>query len=89
MNCKFKDHPFPPCQFAQHPHDRNIYFCPHCQESYDVRDVGNRSPKWLILIIAAIILFIIGTNSESFSPSQDDQLPTNSETMAAKFTPIA
>ncbi len=72
MTCKYKDHPFPPCKFEQHPHDRNVYFCPHCRESYDVREVGNQFSQWLLLIIAGIIVMVVSTNSPSIQSSKDN-----------------
>lgn len=71
MSCKYQNHPFPPCRFEQHPHNSNIFFCPHCRESYDVREVGNQSSVWLLFIIALIILTLVA-NSKNFQPSQDN-----------------
>jgi len=72
MTCKYKDHPFPPCRFEQHPHNNNVYFCPHCRESYDVREVGNQFSKWLLFIIAAIIVIVITNHPQSFQPRKDN-----------------
>lgn len=77
MTCKYKDHPFPPCKFEQHPHDRNVYFCPHCRESYDVREVGNQFPQWLLLIIAAIVVMVVSNNSPSSVPTQHNSQTSN------------
>ncbi|MBD2775617.1 hypothetical protein [Iningainema tapete] len=79
MSCKYADHPFPPCRFEQHPQNKNVYFCPHCRESYDVRDVGNQSPQWLLFIIGLIALILISTNnSQSLQPQKDN--PTTQPT---------
>jgi hypothetical protein len=76
MTCKYKDHPFPPCGFVPHPHDNNIYFCPHCRESYDVREIRNPFFRWLPLIIGIlIVIFII--NPQAFAPTQDNQQHSN------------
>ncbi|MBO3459079.1 hypothetical protein G7B40_012050 [Aetokthonos hydrillicola Thurmond2011] len=72
MNCKYKDHPFPPCRFEQHPHNSNIYFCPHCRESYDVRDIGNQFPKWLLFSIVIIISLLVFNHRQSFQPSTNN-----------------
>ncbi|MDF5729031.1 MAG: hypothetical protein PUP92_13645 [Rhizonema sp. PD38] len=77
MTCKYKDHPFPPCQFEQHPNNKNVYFCPHCRESYDVREIGNQFPKWLVFIIAVIILMIVTTNSKAPQPTLNHSHTTN------------
>jgi hypothetical protein len=79
MRCKYQDHPFPPCRFEEHPTNKNIYFCPHCQEWYDVRDVGNQSPKWLLFIMAIIIVVIASLHSSnSVQPNEDNSSPPNS-----------
>ena len=75
MTCKYKDHPFPPCKFEQHPHNNNVYFCPHCRESYDVREVGNQFSQWLLLIIAAIVVMVVSNNSPSIQSSQHNPHP--------------
>ncbi|WP_026732248.1 hypothetical protein [Fischerella sp. PCC 9605] len=79
MACKYQNHPFPPCRFEQHPQNQNIYFCPHCREWYDVRDVANQSPTWLLLIIAAIALILVSINSKSFQTIEDNS-PTSHPT---------
>ncbi|PMB24751.1 hypothetical protein [Fischerella thermalis] len=75
MDCKYKDHPFPPCRFEQHPRNPNIYFCPHCRESYDVREVGNKFPTWLLLMIAIVILMIVAGNPKSLQETEEN-IPT-------------
>ncbi|KAB8317327.1 hypothetical protein SD81_018645 [Tolypothrix campylonemoides VB511288] len=79
MNCKYQDHPFPPCRFEQHPQNPNIYFCPHCRESYDVRDVAP-SPNWMLFIIAAIVLILISVNSPSSQAPNEDSTPNSTST---------
>jgi hypothetical protein len=75
MTCKYKDHPFPPCQFTPHPHDSNIYFCPHCRDSYDVREVANPFSKWLMMILAITILMVFIKDPQFFQPEPDYPLP--------------
>jgi hypothetical protein len=77
MTCKYQHNPFPPCRFEQHPYNNNIYYCPHCRESYDVRDVAYRPPIRLLLMIAAIVFILLNMNSES---SRQPQKPPTSHT---------
>jgi hypothetical protein len=69
MPCKYKDHPFPPCQFEPHPRDKNVYFCPHCKEWYDVRDIGYQFPKWLLFAIALVIAILVFQHPQAFQPT--------------------
>lgn len=77
MPCKYEGQPFPPCHFEQHPRNSNIYFCPHCREWYDVRDVASQSPNWLLLIIA-VSLLIFASNNSTFSQPSEDNPPSSS-----------
>lgn len=79
MACKFQDRPFPPCHFEQHPYNNNIYYCPHCKDSYDVRDVPHQFPIWRLLVIGAIIFILMSLHSES-SLKQQQKVHTRSHT---------
>jgi hypothetical protein len=79
MICKYQNHPFPPCRFEQHPHNKNVYFCPHCQESYDLRDVDNKPSFWLLLLIGGIIWALLNTHSAPVPTNRDN--PENFDTL--------
>lgn len=72
MNCPYKDKESPPCNVIEHPQKENIFFCKVCQESYDVREIGQESSGNPLLLILGIMLVIIGikvTFSEPVTPT--------------------
>ncbi|BAZ13251.1 hypothetical protein NIES4071_50900 [Calothrix sp. NIES-4071] len=79
MACKYENHPYPPCRFEQHPSNENVYFCPHCRESYNVRDIEKKPllSLWLLFLIGALVWSLMNTEPKPASLRKDNSNNSN------------
>lgn len=86
MNCPHAEKEFLPCQIAQHP-DKNrdhIYYCKVCQQSYDVREIGDESANSQLIVIAGIALLIFGVTIMSNPVPSTPSAPRIESSYSAK-----
>ena len=69
MNCPNQEKHILPCKIVQHPYKEHIFFCKLCQESYDVREIGEVSSNNPLFIILGIVLVIVGIAVMSNPPT--------------------